>query len=109
MRDPRTLANTTPKEIAEIIDREADRKAKKWKKPTMCAAPECKTMFTPSREWQKFCSPGCKNATHFIETERRKTTVYAELLSATRQIEELEAEVAQLKDQLRKANENSAT
>ena len=96
-RDPRTISNTTPEEILSLMEEAAKRKLQKWKKPTMCAAPECKTMFTPRRGWQAYCSEGCRRTIQ-RDRERKAALQPIVLLAETlREVDELKAEIARLK------------
>lgn len=104
-RDTRTIANTSQDEIQQVLDRAAERKNKAWKKPRVCAAPECKNVFTPSREWHKYCCYKCQQAVNILRVQaeaRRPLVLIAEQEKEIKELKdrilELEAEIKTLKE-----------
>lgn len=96
-RDPRTIGNTSKDEVNAIFAAAEYRKEKKWKKPKLCKAPECKTLFTPRREWQLYCSEGCRVTVQRENEARAKLRPVVLLSEALREIEVLNADIARLK------------
>lgn len=96
-KDTRTIANTSREEIAEILEKAEARKAKAWQKPRMCEQPECKKLFTPSREWQKYCGPRCQTAVAILKAREKDQENIRTIGQLACQVERLEAEVAALR------------
>lgn len=96
MKDTRTIQNTSQEEILNILDKAKAKKDKSWKKPKLCAAPECKTLFTPGREWQIYCSIGCQRAMNILKKQAADNRIYAEFARLDKENQLLQEEVARL-------------